>query len=340
MAAFFSSDTVPSSEATKMSIGECYNLLESEDLCVPDFQREYVWSKKQQQAYLESLSKCLPLFGPVINIDTDSGKQWIMDGQNRLMTIFKFMKDEITFENETKEIVKYSELPDNVQRKIKNTKVSYTETRDWTQEQCQEFFMIIQEGVKLKDGEMIHAKPNNPLTEGILRIHESTTLSSAAKDGGIGLSALHIKRYGHYEIIGTIIHMIRTNEYPVRPGNTALREFNLWGVQGEIPTSSQKEICITEARDLIYKYSKIIKNVPRLKGGVKKEEHLRLMYFIYKSRLWLKNWSHKEYTKVENMLNRVLNKENPEYKQIISWGTGDVEEIYNLYLSIFNEQCL
>jgi len=71
--------------------------------------------------------------------------------------------------------------------------------------------------------------------------------------------------------------------------------------------------------------------------GVKKEEHLRLLYFIYKSGLYGSTLTDTEYTKIENMLNRVLNKENPEYEQIILWGTGEVEEIYDLYLSIFNE---
>jgi uncharacterized protein with ParB-like and HNH nuclease domain len=42
----------PSSEATKMCIGECYNLIGSGELSVPGYQREYVWSKKQQQSYL------------------------------------------------------------------------------------------------------------------------------------------------------------------------------------------------------------------------------------------------------------------------------------------------
>ena len=37
-------------------------------------------------------------FGPVINNDSVSGEQNIMDGQNRLYTVNKFMKDEITFE--------------------------------------------------------------------------------------------------------------------------------------------------------------------------------------------------------------------------------------------------
>jgi len=329
----------PSSEATKMCIGECYSRIKGDELDVPDYQRDYVWSKKQQQSYLESVSKGLPLFGPVINIDTESGKQWIMDGQNRLKTIVKFMDDEITFENENCDKVKYSELSDNNKRKFKNIKISYTETRDWVDDQCQEFFTAIQQGVQLKDGELIHARPCNPFTQHIEAIYQTfnTLFTNKAKDGGIGLSPSLIKRYGHYEIIGTIIHMTRTGEYPVRPGKTALSEFDLWGDE-KTPTRPQRELCVKKATDCLSKYSDIIMNVPRLKKSVKKEEHLRLLYLIYKSGLYMNEWTDIEYTKIDNMLNKVLNKGDPVYDQIVLWGTGDVEKIYTLYLSIFNEE--
>lgn len=159
---FFSENQHPNSEATKMSLGQIFNLMSGDDpeLRVPDYQREYVWSRNQQERYLESLSRNMPIFGAVINLDTRTGIQWIMDGQNRIETIRRFLNDEIRYKG-----VCFSELPDNEKRKIKNMKMSYTETRDWSREQCQDFFMRIQEGVKLKDGELIHARSDNELTK-------------------------------------------------------------------------------------------------------------------------------------------------------------------------------
>jgi len=337
MSAFFSSDPYGTSEVTKMSIGECFNLLTDGELMTPDYQRGYVWSKSQQQAYLESLSRGVPLFGQVINIDTDTGKQYIMDGQNRIKTIFKFMNDEISFINEDDESIKYSDLSDSDKRKIKNTKISYTETRDWSKEQCQEFFMIIQEGVKLKDGELIHAKPDNPLTREIAHIYSYFELlfTDKAVSGGLGLTPGMIHRFGHYEIIGTIIHMVRTSEYPIRPGKTALKEFKIWS-DPHTPTTSQRDTCVIETKECLHKYSQIIHNVARLKVGVKKEEHLRLLYFIYKSMIFREVMTDEIYSKIDNLLNRVLNKNNPEYNQIVTWGTGGVENIYDLYCEIYN----
>ena len=341
MSTFFASEMSPNSEASKMSIGEMYNRINEGELSVPDYQRKYVWTPKQQQAYLESISEGLPLFGPVINI-SDSGEQLIMDGQNRLYTIFKFMNDEITFENESGEIIKFSEMTPSSQRKFKNMKISYTETHNWTREQCQDFFMVIQEGTPLKNGELIHAKPESSFTQEIVTIYEKfkSLFNNSPENIGMSFSPSMIKRYGHYEIIGTLIRMTRTGEYPGRPGKTALKEFKIWNKNNDTPTQSDRNECIDRTIMCLEKYSKIIENVPRLqvkKGKLNISGHLRLLYFIYKSNIYLKNLTEEDYSKIEKILNRVLNKSNPEYDKIVLWGTTDVEEIYKLYLEIYNE---
>ena len=330
---FFTDDPHPNSEATKMGLGEIYNRMSGYDpeLRVPDYQREYVWSKKQQEGYLESLSKNMPLFGPVVNIDTRTGIQWIMDGQNRIETIRRFLNNEINYKG-----VSFDELPDNEKRRIKNMKMSYTETRDWSREQCQDFFMRIQGGEKLKDGELIHARTDNELTRSIQHIltYFEDFLKKKASNGGLGFTQKYMYRYGHYEIIGTIIHMIRTKEYPLRPGKTALKECVLWDDENT-PTLSQRETSTAETKELLHKYSQITNNVARLKQGVKKEEHLRLMYFIYKSGIWKETMNETIYNRIDSLLNRVLNKDNPEYDQITLFGTSGVEQIYELYSSIY-----
>ena len=335
---FFSSDPYGSNNATTMCIGQLKHLLDDEELLVPSYQREYVWTKKQKQGYLQTLSQGAPLFGPIINIDQNSGKQYIMDGQNRLFTIYYFLKGDISFENEEGDTIVYSNLAPSEQRKLNNTKISYIETRDWTKEQCQEFFMNIQGGEKLKDGELIHAKSDNPLTREIQHIYSYfvSLFNDKARDGGLGLTPGMIHRFGHYEIIGTIIHMVRTSEYPIRPGKTALKEFKIWA-DPNLPTPSQRDVCITETKECLNKYSQILLNVPRLRTGVKKEEHLRLLYFIHKSRIYREELTDEIYSKIDILLNRVLNKDNPEYNQIVVWGTGGVENIYELYLAIYNQ---
>ena len=342
---FFSSDPYGSNNATTMSIRSLKHLLDDEELLVPSYQREYVWTKKQQQGYLLTLSQGAPLFGPIINIDRDhGGKQYIMDGRNRLFTIYYFLKDEISFENEEGDTIVYSNLSPSEQRKLNNTKISYIETRDWTKEQCQEFFMNIQEGVKLKSGELIHAKPDNPLTIEIQHIYPyfEALFTNKCSDGGIGLSKACIKRYGHYEIIGTLIHMVRTSEYPARPGKTAFQEFKDWGNENPefsllLPSEWTRDTCVTETKSLLHKYSTILQSVPRSRTGMKLTNHLRLLYFIFKSDIYHNDLNEEIYSKIENLLTRVMNKDSEEYDKIRSAAGYSVEDIYNMYLEIYNE---
>ena len=340
---FFSSDPYGSNNATTMSIRSLKHLLDDEELLVPSYQREYVWTKKQQQGYLLTLSQGAPLFGPIINIDRDhGGKQYIMDGRNRLFTIYYFLKDKISFENEEGDTIVYSNLSPSEQRKLNNTKISYIETRDWTKEQCQEFFMNIQEGVKLKNGELIHAKSDNPLTIEIQHIYPyfEALFTNKCSDGGIGLSKSCIKRYGHYEIIGTLIHMVRTSKYPVRPGKTALQEFKDWG-NGKLllPSEWTRDTCVIETKSLLHKYSNILQSVPRSRTGMKLTNHLRLLHFIYKSGIYQVYLNEEIYSKIEKLLTRVMDKgrEGEEYDKIVKLGTGGVDNIYDMYLEIYNE---
>ena len=91
--AFFQDEMYPHSDMGKMSIREFEQSIDDEDMKVPDYQRNYVWNKKDQQSYLQSISGGFPLFGPVINLDQITGNRMIMDGQNRLMTIYKFLNE-------------------------------------------------------------------------------------------------------------------------------------------------------------------------------------------------------------------------------------------------------
>ena len=361
MNTFYATDPYGSNCATTMSIRQLKQVIDDGELLVPSYQRKYVWSKKQQQGYLQTLSQGAPLFGSVINIDCDTGKQYIMDGQNRLFTIYYFLNNDISFENEELNTIYYSNLSSPEQRKFNSTKISYIETRDWTKVQCQEFFMNIQEGVKLKAGELIHAKPDDPLTIEIHHIYPcfETLFKNKGSDGGLGLTEGFLHRFGHYEVLGTLIHMIRTGEYPVRPGKTALQEFNDWGNTSPefsllMPTHIEhhpgrdddtwtRDTCVTETKILLHNYSKILQSVPRSRSGMNLTTHLRLLYFIFKSGIYKVELSEEIYYKIETLLTRVLDKgekdtpQREEYEKIVKSGTGDGKYIYTKYLEIYNE---
>lgn len=64
----------------------------------PDFQRNPVWSKKQNAELIESILMNIPL--PVFYFfEKDDGKKQIVDGRQRLTAIFDFMNNEFTLGN-------------------------------------------------------------------------------------------------------------------------------------------------------------------------------------------------------------------------------------------------
>jgi hypothetical protein len=64
----------------------------------PDFQRQTVWSPKQQSELIESILMGIPL--PLIYVkEDDKGVYIIVDGRQRLTTLFEFMNHEFPLQN-------------------------------------------------------------------------------------------------------------------------------------------------------------------------------------------------------------------------------------------------
>ena len=101
-----------------MSIGELSNLYLEGDLNInPVYQRLFRWDISQQSALIESILLGIPI-PPIYVYQNEQGKWNLIDGQQRLSTIFKFMgilksnvrsKDEN--DNEPSKLVKTKFLP-------------------------------------------------------------------------------------------------------------------------------------------------------------------------------------------------------------------------------------
>ena len=73
-----------------MSFGEIMNMYEREEIIItPDFQRLYRWSDYQKTRFIESVIIGIPV--PPIFVAEDSNGRWeVVDGLQRLSTIFSF----------------------------------------------------------------------------------------------------------------------------------------------------------------------------------------------------------------------------------------------------------
>lgn len=92
----------------------------------PEFQRSFVWTRKQQCRLIESLLLRIPI--PVFYVAADEKENWsVVDGVQRMFTIFNYVTDEYSL-NRLEYLdrfngKRYSELPRPMQRRIGETEL-------------------------------------------------------------------------------------------------------------------------------------------------------------------------------------------------------------------------
>jgi hypothetical protein len=346
---FFSDTPYPPHKFTTKSIGQIFNEFTNGDIFTHPCQRNFVWDIKQQQKFLTTISKLGPISGPQFNQNLDSISE-IMDGQNRIKTIVQFMNDDISFKNENGIIIKYSQMSLRSQRIFKNIQVGFTETREWTSEQCEENFCEIQEGMPLKAGEIINSSSNNPVTILSKEIsdHFGDFLTNSVKNCGMGIN---IKRHKDLEILSTLMNMVMKDQFPQKTAKTSLDLYDSFKSNGDgdptdLEQAKQTVIKIIEA----YKF--LVKSIPELqKGGCKEnywesaigEAHmLRSVYFVKKIGIRPDNINDEIVMKFKNMIIKTHHIHTEEDKRLWDdmklWAQNDIERIYEKYLEFYNQE--
>ena len=94
-------------DSYQMSIGEIAGLYKDGDLNIsPVYQRLFRWDIDQQSTLIESILLQIPI-PPIYVFQSEDGKWSLIDGQQRLSTIFKFMgilKKDNNAENQNNEL--------------------------------------------------------------------------------------------------------------------------------------------------------------------------------------------------------------------------------------------
>jgi len=107
------------------------------EIFVPDYQREFTWDEKRQSKFIESIILGLPV--PLMFLaENQEGRMEIVDGSQRIRTLAAFLKDELQLSGLLKltnlNQMKFSQLPQSRQRKIKNSPLRTIVLRDNTTE--------------------------------------------------------------------------------------------------------------------------------------------------------------------------------------------------------------
>ena len=123
-----------SSWGADLSFRELISMYDEEELVKPELQRKYVWSKIEASRFIESLLMGLPV--PSIFLAKSGSRQLIVDGYQRIMTVYDFVSrgvfsgDNTKFRlSNTEKINKrwrnktFLELSQDEQRKLRSTTI-------------------------------------------------------------------------------------------------------------------------------------------------------------------------------------------------------------------------
>ena len=126
---------------------------------IPDWQREKVWGRSKQQSLLDTILRGwkLPKFY-FLKTSEDPEAYEVVDGQQRLQTIWEFFEDEIPLGGAGDLKGKlYSELLDEESDAFDDYEIEFDEIEDATDEDVKLFFQRLQDGLPLTSAEKLNS---------------------------------------------------------------------------------------------------------------------------------------------------------------------------------------
>ena len=135
------------------TIGDLVNLIESKKINLrPPYQRNFIWSSKDQRLLIDSIRKGYPLPNFFILKNADDTYEMV-DGQQRAITIYKFIKNE--FHDSWKQY--YKDYKENTFMDYKLNVVLLEDFNGDTETKEEFFYLVNKRGVQLNPSEVNHA---------------------------------------------------------------------------------------------------------------------------------------------------------------------------------------
>jgi len=166
---------------------------------IPEWQREKVWEKGKKQKLIDSILRGwkLPKFY-FLRTGSNPEEFEVLDGQQRLTTIFEFFDDQLFLTAESAQEFggdSYNKLPSDVSDNFDDFEIEYDEIEDAGEEEQREFFQRLQEGLPLTSSEKLNSAYSK-LTDFTREVakHSFFLEKVIASD----------KRYGHFDIVSKV----------------------------------------------------------------------------------------------------------------------------------------
>ncbi len=177
------------------------------------YQRDVVWSDEKKGAFINSVMKNITPNNLIINKNEDGTKECI-DGKQRITSLILFKNNKIYTEIDDKKYF-YDKIPmiyrtddsyqtlDQRDRNIfLDRKIPFVEYDELTYDECKDIFHRLQNGMVLKEGEMIPSMFNK------LDICQEFNIFCRKKESIMGNFLSDISRKQHVQIITEIMYMI------------------------------------------------------------------------------------------------------------------------------------
>lgn len=135
---------------------------------IPDWQRDEVWSLQQKRLLIDSILNGwkLPKFY-FAKTSSDPDEFDVVDGQQRLATIWEFQENKLQLSDETAKCFggsTYKTLPESVTDDFDDFEIQYDEITEATDDDIQEFFQRLQAGKALTAAERLNSVNSNLTT--------------------------------------------------------------------------------------------------------------------------------------------------------------------------------
>jgi len=163
------------SYSTSITIDSLIPRLKKNYYYIPPFQRSYVWTNSQASKLIESIFLGLPIPSIFLGQDSNSNKYFVIDGQQRLISLLKFYQDDFKLSgiDSRWKGKKYSDLTDDEQFQLGDFSIHAIIVKEGDNINDDSIYQIFERintgGVNLQAQEIrassYHGKLNNLLNE-------------------------------------------------------------------------------------------------------------------------------------------------------------------------------
>lgn len=162
----------------RWAVIDMVTMFESEDISIPIGQRMWAWKNKRgttkMRNLVDSVINKFPI--PTCILNRTGGRKFeVYDGRHRIETLFRYTKDEFTWNEK-----KYSELSLIEKTAFDSREIPVTIIRNATPAQLAEMFIRLNAGIPLKDYDLLWANRNSPLLHAVDRFVRKNDRLSAA----------------------------------------------------------------------------------------------------------------------------------------------------------------